>query len=65
MRKIAKEFYTYGNGIVVQKDTIDKITNNFIQNIKNELPKEAQNITVIDSILSTIQHNIHLKTLKL
>lgn len=62
---MVKEFYTYGNDIVVQKDTIDEITNDFIQNIKNELPEEAQNITVIDSILSTIQRNIHLKALKL
>lgn len=62
---MAKEIYTYGNDIAIKKDTIDKIVNDFIQNIKNELPEEAQNVTVIDSILSTIERNIHLKALKL
>ena len=62
---MAKELYVYGNGIAVSEDKIDKITNDFLQNIKNELPEEARNVTVIDSILSTIQRKIHLKTLEL
>lgn len=59
------EIYSYGNRIVVSRNKIEKISNDFIEIIKKELPEEAQNITVIDSILSHVKSDIHLKKLKL
>lgn len=59
------EYVSYGNGIVVPKRKIEKISEDFIQIIKKELPEEAQNITVIDDILSSVKNKIRAKTLRL
>lgn len=59
------EYITYGGGIVISKKVIDKISEDFIYIIKEELPEEARNITVIDDILSSAKSKIYLKTLKL
>lgn len=61
MGEKVNEMYSYGNGIVVSRDKIEEISNEFIGIIKKELPEEAQNITVIDSVLSHVEKEIHLK----
>ena len=59
------EYVSYGNGIIVSKTTIEKISEEFIQIIKKELPEEAQNIMVIDGILSSVKTKLHAKTIRL
>lgn len=61
----ATEIYCFGNGITVTKNTIDNISNQLIQIIKSELPEEAQNIDVIESVLEKINRNIRSKKLQL
>ena len=59
------EYVSYGNGIVISKRKIEQISEDFIQIIKKELPEEAQNIMVIDGILSSVKTKIHAKTIRL
>lgn len=62
---MVSEYISYGGGIVISQKVIDKISEEFIHIIKEELPEEARNITVIDDILSSAKSKIYLKALKL
>lgn len=57
--------FNFGNGIIVDEAKINVISNAVIENIKKELPEEAQCIEVIESVLEEVKSNIRRKRLQL
>ena len=62
---MAEAYYRYGKDIVVSQDSIDAITEGFVEIIKKELPREALCTKVVDSMLTEIKDTIHEKMLLL
>lgn len=55
----------YGNGLVIEKEKIESITDSIFSLIKKELPKEFQCSLVIDSIIKELEQKLDTKQLNL
>lgn len=55
----------YGNGYYISEEDIKKVTDKLIVVLKTELPKEAQCISVIGSILDETRAEIQNKKIVL
>lgn len=55
----------YGNGLVIEKEKIESITDSICSLIKKELPEEFQCSLVIDSIIEELKEKLNTKQLNL
>lgn len=53
----------FGDGIYVSDITIRKISDEFIDVLKKELPEEAQCSRVVDSVMEEVRSNLKCKRL--
>lgn len=63
--RIIKEIINYGNGLLIEKEKIESITDSIFSLIKKELPEEFQCSLVIDSIIKELENKLDTKQLNL
>lgn len=59
------DIYKFDNGLIINKENIDKISDSIFQSIKKELPEEAQIFEVYSFILDQTKDNLRFVTIKL
>lgn len=60
-----KKIINYGNGLLIEKEKIESITDSIFSLIKKELPEEFQCSLVIDSIIEELKEKLNTKQLNL